>query len=472
MKFTQELPVWLSQGIKPPESLITDGWKASQKPPADYFNWFFSKTHSALKELQDNATHLDDFNKHKYSTTNPHEVTAVQVGLGNVLNQKQATKVEFDAHDQDSVRHITATERTTWNGKAEKNHTQPWITITGVPDATIAKKGIVKLTDSVVSTDILTAATPNSVKSANDNANSAKAAAAMVDGSLSTHKSDYKNPHKVTATQVGAYSKNESDDLFINKTEAENGLFVERKTDVLAQDWNDFVNPGMYSVWKPTGPNMPTGASYGDLIVFKTRGTVAQVYSYNGRWKIRTCQGSPAVWTDWREVAFTKDVVNLTEPQSIGGIKNFIDIPLVNEREIALKEDTYIYKKSGLDEVELAYKSAFREETNITLIRKGDKVDAYLRVNIADTTKLKTAQVPIFKIPDGFKIDLSIRESFWNIALTVTQYTHPQGNYGALYEMDAKGIRFGSDRTGNHYVRGSWHTADSFPVNKPNVVKK
>ncbi|WP_225585685.1 hypothetical protein [Enterococcus faecalis] len=123
----------------------------------------------------------------------------------------------------------------------------------------------------------------------------------------------------------------------------------------------------------------------------------------------------------------------------------------------------YVYKKSGLSEVETAYKTAFGEETNILLIRENDKVEAYLRVNVADATKLKTAMVPIFIIPEGFKIDQSLREDFWNIALTTVQYTFPQGNYGALYEMNAKGIRFGSDRKGNHYVHGSWRTADSFP---------
>lgn len=33
----------------------------------------------------------------------------------------------------------------------------------------------------------------------------------------------------MTAEQVGAYSKTDSTDLFINKTEAENGLFVAKK---------------------------------------------------------------------------------------------------------------------------------------------------------------------------------------------------------------------------------------------------
>ncbi|MCB8509268.1 hypothetical protein KMA51_12405 [Enterococcus faecalis] len=132
-------------------------------------------------------------------------------------------------------------------------------------------------------------------------------------------------------------------------------------------------------------------------------------------------------------------------------------------KQLIQAKKRYAYKKSGLNEVETAYKTAFGEETNILLIRESDKVEAYLRVNVADATKLKTAMVPIFIIPEGFKIDQSLREDFWNIALTTVQYTFPQGNYGALYEMNAKGIRFGSDRKGNHYVHGSWRTADPFP---------
>lgn len=40
------------------------------------------------------------------------------VGLSSVDNAKQATKTEFDSHVADEVKHITATERTTWNAKA------------------------------------------------------------------------------------------------------------------------------------------------------------------------------------------------------------------------------------------------------------------------------------------------------------------------------------------------------------------
>ncbi|QAT64734.1 phage baseplate upper protein [Bacillus glycinifermentans] len=53
---------------------------------------------------------------HAAKTDNPHKVTKSQVGLANVDNVKQAAKTDFDTHVADNVRHITADERTKWNG--------------------------------------------------------------------------------------------------------------------------------------------------------------------------------------------------------------------------------------------------------------------------------------------------------------------------------------------------------------------
>ena len=46
-------------------------------------------------------------------------LTKDNVGLSNVDNVKQASKTEFDSHNNDTTRHITAEERTRWNNKAE-----------------------------------------------------------------------------------------------------------------------------------------------------------------------------------------------------------------------------------------------------------------------------------------------------------------------------------------------------------------
>ncbi|MHB9651659.1 BppU family phage baseplate upper protein [Enterococcus faecalis] len=256
------------------------------------------------------------------------------------------------------------------------------------------------------------------------------------------------------------YTKAESNDRFIAKVSAEDGLFVRKNAKI--SDLNDATEPGIYSIPATGVENKPLPNS-GSLIVNKDSGGVRQLFQTERTIVIRQFGGVPSTWTDWKEVAFAPNVVNLTEPQRIGGIKEFSEIPLVNGKEVALKEDTFIYKKAGLDEVEAAYRNAFGAETNILLVRKGNKVDAYLRISVTDVAKLKSNMVLIFKIPKGFMIDQEMRAGYWNTALTTVQYTYPQGNYGALYEEGAKGIRFCSDRKGNHYVCGSWYTADSFP---------
>lgn len=256
------------------------------------------------------------------------------------------------------------------------------------------------------------------------------------------------------------YTKVEANNKFIPKLSAENGLFVRKNSKI--SDLNDAVEPGIYSIPATGVENKPLPNS-GSLIVNKDPGGVRQLFQTERTVVIRQFGGTPSSWTEWKEVVFAANVVNLTEPQRIGGTKEFSETPLVNGKEVALKDETFIYKKAGLDEVEAAYRSAFGAETNILLVRKGNKVDAYLRVNVTDVEKLKPNMVQIFKIPKGFMVDQEMRVGYWNTALTTVQYTYPQGNYGALYEEGAKGIRFCSDRKGNHYVCGSWYTADAFP---------
>lgn len=48
---------------------------------------------------------------HESSRSNPHNVTKSQVGLGNVDNIQQATKLEFNSHVADSTKHLAADER-------------------------------------------------------------------------------------------------------------------------------------------------------------------------------------------------------------------------------------------------------------------------------------------------------------------------------------------------------------------------
>lgn len=47
-----ELPTWLEPGIKPPESILEEGWPPGVKPPAQYLNWLLHQTYKCLEELQ------------------------------------------------------------------------------------------------------------------------------------------------------------------------------------------------------------------------------------------------------------------------------------------------------------------------------------------------------------------------------------------------------------------------------------
>lgn len=108
MDFTNTPLEWKNEGTEPTEEIKEKGFVAGYKPPAAYFNWFWSKVCKCIAELQTKLTgeesariladeileeniaehtvqittaidHVDEKN-------NPHNVTKSQVGLGNVPN--------------------------------------------------------------------------------------------------------------------------------------------------------------------------------------------------------------------------------------------------------------------------------------------------------------------------------------------------------------------------------------------------
>ncbi|EAD5289423.1 hypothetical protein ES686_12850 [Listeria monocytogenes] len=85
-RFNANLARWEATGTKPPDSTIQNGWLAGTKPPADWFNWYFNSTYTALKELQELAALNADLVNHTGNTNNPHSVTKEQIGLSDVEN--------------------------------------------------------------------------------------------------------------------------------------------------------------------------------------------------------------------------------------------------------------------------------------------------------------------------------------------------------------------------------------------------
>ncbi|AWM17809.1 phage baseplate upper protein [Bacillus inaquosorum] len=70
-------------------------------------NWFPAETIAGAQSKVDAHANRKD---------NPHAVTKAQVGLDKVDNVQQASLAEFNAHNYNSIRHISQNERDKWNG--------------------------------------------------------------------------------------------------------------------------------------------------------------------------------------------------------------------------------------------------------------------------------------------------------------------------------------------------------------------
>ena len=67
MSFTNEFPRWENEGASPPEAKkdTTGGWEPEEKPPASWFNWFWSRIFKAGEETQEViSSHLLDYMPH------------------------------------------------------------------------------------------------------------------------------------------------------------------------------------------------------------------------------------------------------------------------------------------------------------------------------------------------------------------------------------------------------------------------
>lgn len=87
MAFEKKVPQWYAPGAEPPESLKASGFQGGYQPPADFFNWFWHGVSEALTEIQKNAANAETIQDHMDDKTNPHGVTAEQLGVGNLLQK-------------------------------------------------------------------------------------------------------------------------------------------------------------------------------------------------------------------------------------------------------------------------------------------------------------------------------------------------------------------------------------------------
>ncbi|AYB36817.1 hypothetical protein [Brevibacillus laterosporus] len=55
-----QLPEWHNSGKEPPEEKKQEGWLATEKPPADWFNWLFYTIFKALEKLKSKLGSAED----------------------------------------------------------------------------------------------------------------------------------------------------------------------------------------------------------------------------------------------------------------------------------------------------------------------------------------------------------------------------------------------------------------------------
>ncbi|MCY9758984.1 phage tail protein [Paenibacillus alvei] len=182
MAFEKELAEWGAKGIQPPESKRAKGWEVEDRPPADWLNWQMNRTYEAMKEIQEKAAEKEEVIKVLNDSKKYTDEKVKDIDLTKITPESigAAKKADFDAHVQDTTKHVTAAERDDWNSKAAGSHKHDASDIaTGtmaadrLPGASVSVAGIVQLSTATSGTRTNVAATESAVKAAMDKANEA-----------------------------------------------------------------------------------------------------------------------------------------------------------------------------------------------------------------------------------------------------------------------------------------------------------
>ncbi|MDQ8433349.1 BppU family phage baseplate upper protein [Enterococcus faecium] len=172
------------------------------------------------------------------------------------------------------------------------------------------------------------------------------------------------------------------------------------------------------------------------------------------------------IMPEYTEKALT-NTLNLTDPQTALGLKNFKDGVQIDGVDVATVKNlgSVLQSGSGLTTIQSDKQSAF-DEFSYEFERIGDRVFFHARVKTNSTTAV-ASHVNLLEIPLGFQFP--VEWTIVGIPLSVVQWTTPQGEISALVITDSTGkqvVKFATNRVGNHYISGEWRTADSYPETK------
>jgi hypothetical protein len=199
MPFEKTLPEWNAAGVEPPQSLKDAGWEAEQKPPADYFNWYFNLVYNALKELQEQGytqSEIDDF-----VSSLRNDLDNVDITADSILTKIKTVDGAGSGLDADLLDGKHASDF------AASGHTHN--------NATQTNAGFMSSTDKAKVDGIESGAQKNSVLSVNNKTGPVALTKADIGlgnvdnvqqaskSEFNAHLADGANPHGVTKSQVG-----------------------------------------------------------------------------------------------------------------------------------------------------------------------------------------------------------------------------------------------------------------------------
>jgi hypothetical protein len=156
---------------------------------------------------------LGPFLIHASNTSNPHQVTATQVGLGNVRNYGVAAPTDGVSGTSNSLYMTPSTTAAAINGTVGITINQHLLDFGNPHQVSAAQVGLSNVRN------LSTASTADAIAGTSDDlymtpaATAAAIAKTGAVGQLNSHITDYNNPHQVTAAQVGAVTAGDVNNL-------------------------------------------------------------------------------------------------------------------------------------------------------------------------------------------------------------------------------------------------------------------
>lgn len=172
---------------------------------------------------------------------------------------------------------------------------------------------------------------------------------------IDSHVNNKFNPHAVTASQVGAYTKTETDAKFATSqslTDLSNKVVVDKGNITSVTDLNSLTSKGFYRIGGLVGGtdvlNVPSELSGLNFYAFLTvTGALQELTVYAPRkdttWTYsRSLSGNPAAWSPWSKTVMADDSgkVTVTRIETTSDVRTWVSLTLSNAGTAVLRYKT------------------------------------------------------------------------------------------------------------------------------------